>query len=63
MNYQELMTAPLSILAWRTLNESLPIAARLSSHEAMNARLAEVETAWNGFDHAARARKSWRHWR
>jgi hypothetical protein len=55
MNYQELMAAPLPILAWRTLNESLPIAARLSAFEALNARLAEIETAWNGYDTRARA--------
>jgi hypothetical protein len=55
MNYQELKTAPLAILAWRTLNESLPIATRLSAYEALNARLAECESAWNGFASGARA--------
>lgn len=56
MTYQELMSAPLWILAWRTLNESFPIAARLSAFEALNARLAEVETAWNGYTTSERAR-------
>lgn len=54
MNYQELMCAPLACLAWRTLNEALPIAARLSASEALNARIAEAETAWNGFAQGAR---------
>ena len=55
MTYFELMTLPLSSLAWRTLNESLPIAARLESHDALNARLAECETAWAGFGSVAQA--------
>jgi len=55
MTYQELMAAPLCVLAWRTLNESLPIAARLSAYESLNARLAECESAWNGLDSRARA--------
>ena len=55
MTLLELMTAPLSSLAWRTLNESLPIAVRLSANEALNARLMECETAWNGFGKTARA--------
>lgn len=55
MTYQELMSAPLSSLAWRTLNEKLPIASRLSAYEALNARLEECESAWNGFASRARA--------
>ena len=55
MDYQELMVAPLACLAWRTLNESLPIAARLSASEALNARILEAETAWSGFAQHARA--------
>lgn len=55
MTYQDLMAIPLSSLAWRTLNESLPIAARLSASEALNARLVECESAWNGYGTTARA--------
>lgn len=55
MTYLELMTAPLPTLAWRTLNESLPIDARLSASEALNARIMECETAWAGFAEGARA--------
>ena len=39
MDYRELMTAP---------------GARLSPWEALAARVQEVASAWNGFDHAER---------
>ncbi len=55
MNYQELTAAPLPCLAWRTLNESLPIDARLSAWEMLNARLEDVEKAWNGYGQTGRA--------
>ncbi len=45
----------LQILARRTLDESIDIAARLSYSEALNARLAEVETAWGGYSARTRA--------
>ncbi len=55
MTLDNLNLLSLQILARRTLDESIDIAARLSYHENLNARLFEVESAWNGYSLHARA--------
>lgn len=55
MTFDELKAMPLPGLAWRTLNESLPVDARLSAWEMLNSRLDDVEKAWNGYGQTGRA--------
>lgn len=53
--FEILNLLPIQILARRTLDESIDIAARLSYSESLNARIRETEESWSGYSDHARA--------